>query len=48
MVEILQKREIQLLAHIVVLLHLGEICGQIDGELFVSDGVFQNVFVHRL
>ena len=47
MIEILQKRKVQLLFYIPVLFSLGQNRGQIHGKLFVPDRMLQHALVAR-
>ena len=48
MVEIFKQSKIELLTDVVVFLHFCEVRSQIHRQLFVTDGVFENIFVHGL
>ena len=39
MIEVLEERKVELLFHIAVFLIHGEVCGEVDGKLLISDGV---------
>ena len=45
MIEIFQEREIELFFDVAVLFAHGEVCGEVDGKLFVADGMFENALV---
>ena len=48
MVEVFEKREIERLFDVAVLFPFGKLRRQIDCELLIADGMFENALVLRL